>query len=195
MSQPYGGGQQPGGQYPGSGGFGQPGGHDPNSGGFPQAPGYGAMPPAPQEYSAGPIGRPGVVTAAAVLAFVQAGITTITTLLLWVGIGNAEGSAMALSVAVALAQTAGIVLLIWGGVQFMAGTGRTMLLAGAGLELAICLYYIVTAAVADAGGIELLENAKTGLIAIALGFAIMPVIIVVLALGNQSTQFLGSRRR
>src|ERR1700741_3888202 len=103
MTQPYGqqpggnnpggGGfqQQPGGNYPGSGGFQQPG-----SGGFPQAPqapnyqqGYGSMPQAPKEYG-GPVARPGGTTAAAVLAFVQGGITLITSGILMLGLAAIE---------------------------------------------------------------------------------------------------------
>ena len=55
-------------------------------GGYPPAPGYGeGMPPAPPEYGQGPMRRPGAVTAAAVLAFVQAGITTIPAVMQLVG--------------------------------------------------------------------------------------------------------------
>jgi hypothetical protein len=181
MTQPYGGQQQPGGQYP-------------DSGGLPQAPGY-SMPQAPQEYSSGPIPRPGVATTAAVLAFVQAGLTTITTLLVWIGVFNLEGSDMAIQLAIALAQTVGIVLLIMGGVQLMGGKNRNLLIAGAAVELAVCVAWLIQFAVVESEGIELLENAKAGGIAIALFFAIMPALIIFLSLNRQTTEFLQSRRR
>ena len=196
MTQPYGGQQphQPGGHNPGSGGFQQPGGQYPNSGGLPQAPGYSSMPQAPQEYSGGPIARPGAVTTAGVLAYVQAGITAITTILVWTGVFNLEGGAMAIQLVVALAQTAGVVLLIMGGLQIMSGKSRTLLLVGAGLEIAICLFYIIVYSMLDSGGIDVLEGAKAVLIGSAIFFAIMPVIAIVMALGAQSTQYLQSRR-
>ncbi len=200
MTQPYG--QQPGGNYPGSGGFEQPG-----SGGFPQAPqapqgpapgyqqGYGGMPQAPQEYTGGPVRRPGVVTAAAVLAYVQAGITTITTILVWLGLSQqVSGGETAFQAALALLQTAGVVLLIWGGVQAMGGTGRTLLLAGAAVEIVAALLWIIRFAALDTGGIEVLQDAKGGIIFIAILFAVMPVITLVLAMGQQATQFLQSRQ-
>jgi hypothetical protein len=196
MTQPYGGQQphQPGGHNPGSGGFQQPGGQYPNSGGMPQAPGYGGMPQAPQEYSSGPIARPGVVTTAGVLAYVQAGITAITTILVWTGVFNLEGGAMAIQLAIALAQTAGVVLLIMGGMQIMSGKSRTMLLVAAGLEIAISLFYIIVYSTLDSGGIDVLEGAKAVLIGAAIFFAIMPAIALVMAMNAQSTQFLQSRR-
>lgn len=198
MTQPYGQ-QQPGGNYPGSGGFQQPG-----SGGFPQAPqapqgqpyqqGYGGMPQAPQEYSGG-MARPGVVTASAVLAYIQAGITTITTILVWIGVGQqVDGSDTAFQAVLALAQTIGIVLLIWGAVQAMGGKGRTILLAGAALEIVISLAWIIRFAALDTGGIDFLENAKGGIIFIAILFAVMPVIALILMMGQQATQYTQSRR-
>jgi hypothetical protein len=173
----------------------------PGSGGLPQAPqapgyqqGYGTMPQAPQEYSGGPIARPGVVTAAAVLAFVQAGITTITTILVWLGVQNLEGGDAALQAAVALAQTVGIVLLIMGGVQIMSGKSRTMMIVGCALEIVVSLVWIIQVAVVDTAGIDMLQDIKTGIIAIALAFAIMPAIALVLSMGAAATQYIQSKR-
>jgi len=194
MTQPYG--QQPGGNQPGGGGYQQPG-----SGGFPQAPqapgyqqGYGGMPQAPQEYSGGPVARPGAATAAAVLAFVQAGITTITTILVWLGVRNLSGGDAALQAGVGLAQTVGVVLLIMGGVQIMSGKSRTMLLVGSALEVVISLVWIIQVSVVDTQGIDFVNDIKTGIIAIAIAFAIMPAISLVLGLGNATTQYVQSRR-
>jgi hypothetical protein len=181
MTQPYG--QQPGGNQPGSGGF-------PPA---PQAPAYqqgaGGMPQAPQEYSGGPQGRPGVVTASAVLAFVQAGITTITTLLVWLGVSQLSGGELGFQAVLALGQTIGIVLLIWGGVQAMGGKGRAVLLAGAAVEIALSVLWIIRFAAIDTGGFDLAENVKGGIIFIALLFAVMPAISLILILGQQATQY------
>lgn len=199
MTQPYGGHQQqqPGGQYPGSGGFQQPG----AAPAYPQAPmppsggGYGSMPQAPQEYSGGPIPRPGAATATAVLAFVQAGLTTITTLLVWIGVFNLEGGDMALQALIAVAQTAGVVLLIMGGIQLMGGKGRTLLIVGAALEIVISLFYMIVYSTLDSGGIDVLEGAKAVLIGAAIFFMIMPIICIVLARGALVTQYLQPNRR
>jgi hypothetical protein len=193
MTQPYGQ-QQPGGNYPGSGGFQQPG-----SGGFPQAPqapAYpqpGGLPLAPQEY-AGPRAGPGVVTAASVLAYIQAGITAITTVLVFAGASNLDGGQMILQIVIGLAQAAGVALLIVGGVQLMGGKSKTTMIAGCGLELVICLVYIVIYAAIPSGGIDVIQGAKAVLIGFAIFFAIMPTISLVLSMGQQTTQFLQSRR-
>lgn len=187
MTQPYGG-QQP------------PQGSNQNYQGYPQAPaapsgGYGAMPQAPQEYSGGPIPRPGAVTAAAVLGFVQAGLTTITTLIVWVGVFNLTGGEMAMQALIAVAQTAGVVLLIMGALQLMNGKGRTLLIVGAALEIVISLFYMIIYSTVDAGGIDVLEGAKALLIGVAVFFAIMPVIMIVLARGALANQYLQPHRR
>jgi hypothetical protein len=213
MTQPYG--QQPGGTpgggfQPGGtpgGGFQQPGGNNPGSGGFqqpggypqaPQAPGYqqgyGGMPQAPQEYGGGPVARPGVVTAASVLAYVQAGITTITTVLVFAGASNMEGGMMALQLLIGLVQAVGIGLLIMGGVQLMGGKSRTLMIAACALELVVCLFYIILYAAIPSGGIDVVQGAKAVLIGFAIFFAIMPTISLVLARGAQTTQFLQARR-
>lgn len=193
---PGGGFQQPGGPNPGSGGFQQPG-----TGGYPQAPqapayqqGYGGMPQAPQEYSGGPIARPGVVMAAAVLAYVQAGITTITTILVFIGATNMEGGMVALQLLIGLVQAVGVALLIMGGVQLMGGKSRNILIAGCVVELVLCLFYIILYAAIPSGGIDVIQGAKAVLIGFAIFFAIMPTISLVLARNAQTTQFLQSRR-
>lgn len=193
MTQPYG--QQPG-QQPGQ--YGQPGGY-PQSGGYPQAPGYpqsGGLPQAPPDQGyGGSTGRPGTVTAAAVLAFIQAGITTITTILVLAGASQVEGGEAALAWLVGLVQVAGVVLLIWGGVQFTQGKGRTLLVVACLVELAICVYYLINFLVVETGNIDVLEGAKAFLIAVAIFFAIMPTISLVLALGGSANQYLDAKRR
>jgi hypothetical protein len=196
MTQPYG--QQPGnfGQQPG--GYPQQGGY-PQSGGFPQAPSYapgaGGLPAAPPDQGhGGPIPRPGTVTAAAVLGFVQAGITTITTLLIIAGLVSANAQGTGMGWLLAIAQVAGIVLLIWGGVQLMTGRGRGIFFGGAVLELVICGFYIIRFLTVETGGFKLAEDFKSAGVLIALVFAIMPAISLALSMGAGTTQFMASRR-
>jgi hypothetical protein len=213
MTQPYG--QQPNqGGYPQSGGYPQtPGQGQPQQGypqsppygqpaqspphgqpaqGYPQAPSFGSMPNAPQEYSSGPIPRPGSATAAAVLAFVQAGVTAVPGVLALLGSsslgGNAEGWASTIAILI------GVALLIAGGVQLMGGKGRTMLVVACGLELLISLYFIIRFAALDTGGSSDVSYGVGLIIGFAVFYAIMPVVALVLTLGATTTQFLESRR-
>jgi hypothetical protein len=152
------------------------------------------MPSAPPEYSSGPQSRPGSVTAAAVLAYVQAGITLIPTIMMLIGLASDNSEAGAVDWLVVLAQVVGAALLIAGGVQIMGGKGRTLLLAGAGIELAVCLVWMIRAAAIDSGGYDVIDAGKGIIIGIAVFFAIMPTISLVMALGSGTTQFLQSRR-
>jgi hypothetical protein len=155
------------------------------------------MPSAPPEYSSGPLARPGTVTAAAVLGYVQAGITLIPTILMLAGLFSSDAGAAdeaALGWIIVIAQIAGAGLLIAGGVQIMGGKGRTLMVAGAGLELAICLFWIIRVAVIDSGGYDVIDAGKGVIIGIAIFFAIMPTISLVMSLGASTTQFLQSRR-
>jgi hypothetical protein len=172
MSQPYG--QQPG---------------DSNQAGQ----GYGAMPPAPQEYSSGPIARPGAATAAAVLAFVQAGITAVPGVLALIG-SSSFGGGNAESWISTIAILAGVALLIVGGVQLMGGKDRNMLVIACGLEIAISLYFIIRTLSLDTEGIEDASYGQGLLIGFAVFFAVMPVIALVLSFGAPTTQYLQSRR-
>ncbi len=226
MTQPYGQqpgpyGQQPGGGYPQqSGGYPQtPGQGQPAQGypqsppygqpaqgypqsppqGYPQAPGYGAgMPPAPAEYSAGPIPRPGTVTAAAVLAYVQAGITLIPTVIMLAGAFSSDTSGAASDAAmgwiILIAQLVGAALLIVGGVKIMVGKITNVLDVGAGLELAISVFWIIRVAAIDSGGLDVIDTGKGVIIGFAIFFAIMPAISLIMSLGANTTQFLQSRR-
>jgi hypothetical protein len=168
MSQPYG--QQP--------------------GDFNQAEGYGGgMPPAPPEYTSGPVARPGTVTAAAVLAFVQAGLTLICTIFVMVILGavtdasndslagfEIDSGMLALMWVVAIAGLVGAGLLIWAGVKSMSGTAGNLMLIATGLQIVLCIVWLVQGA------------------PIALVFAVMPVISLVLALGGPAKQYEASKR-
>ena len=173
MSQPYG--QQPPGEY--------------NQG----QPGYGAMPPAPPEYTAGPVGRPGGVTAAAVLAFVQAGITLICTifaLIIFGALSSAAGDSeskygitidkglLAVGWIVAIVGLIGAGLLIWAGIRTLSGTAGQLMVIAAGLQIVLCIVWL-----AALGG---------GLIAILL--IVMPIISLSLVLTGAAKQYEASKR-
>jgi hypothetical protein len=157
------------------------------------------MPAAPAEYSSGPIPRPGTVTAAAVLGYVQAGITLIPTILILIGLvsddsTNANDSDIAISWVLVLAQVIGAGLLIAGSVQLMGGKSRTLLVSGAALEIVISLGWIIRIAAVDSGGIDIVDTGKGIVIGLGIFFAIMPTISLVMSLGGTTTQFLQSRR-
>ena len=173
MSQPYG--QQPG---------------DYNQG---QGQGYGSMPPAPPEYSSGPTSRPGTVTTAAVLAFVQAGLTLICSVILMIGLGALAGAmndsetiggidvdegALAGLWILAIVGLAGAGLLIWGGVKAMSGTAGQILIIAAGLQILLCIIWLA----AFQGGI------------VSIILAVMPIIILVMSLGGPAKQYEASRK-
>ena len=172
MSQPYG--QQPG---------------DFNQG---QQGGYGAMPPAPPEYSSGPITRPGTVTTAAVLAFVQAGLTLICSVFLMIGLGALAGAmddadtiggidvnegALAGLWILAIVGLAGAGLLIWGGIKALSGTAGKILIIAAGLQILLCIIWLA----AFQGGI------------VSIVLVVMPIIILVMSLGGPAKQYEASR--
>jgi hypothetical protein len=71
----------------------------------------------------------------------------------------------------------------------MGGKGRAVLLAGAAVEIALSVLWIIRFAAIDTGGFDLAENVKGGIIFIALLFAVMPAISLILILGQQATQY------
>ncbi|MGW5050160.1 hypothetical protein [Actinokineospora sp. NPDC004072] len=156
-------------------------------------PPYGAMPAAPPEHA--PLTRPGTIMTAAVLGYVQAGITLITSIMLIAGLGAAadEGGSVALGLLVVLAQIAGCVLLIFGGVKLTAGATRTPYLIGVVLELVICLYYLISILATDDGGYEFVADMKAAATVFPLFFAIMPAIGLAMALGGSGAQWIAAR--
>lgn len=185
-------GTPPGGQpaYPGT----PPGGQPVYAGQpYPQG-GYGGYGPAPME-------KPGSVTGAAVLGFIQAGITLITTAIIFIGlIGTAslQTSDAAIGWIVAFAQLAGLILLIFGAVQLMSGTNRMLYVVGAILELLVCAYYLINIMGSDTRGsgvfVELAEDMKAAITVIPIVFAVMPVIGLILVLGSGTTRWLQAKR-
>jgi hypothetical protein len=175
MSQPYG--QQP----PGNFNQGQ------------QQPGFGSMPAAPPEYTGGPVTRPGSVTAAAVLAFVQAGLTLICTIVVMiilaavtdianesesVGGVDIDESGLTLAWILAIVGLVGAGLLIFAGVKTLAGKAGQLLVIAAALQILLCIVWL-----AALGG---------GLVSVVL--IVMPIIMLVMALGSASKQYEASKR-
>lgn len=167
MSQPYG--QQPG---------------DANQG-------YGSMPAAPAEYSSGPVTRPGTVTAAAVLAFVQAGLTLICAVIVMIGLGavtaanndesigglEVDEGMLALLWVATIVGLAGAGLLIWAGIKALSGTSGNLMIIAAGLQILLCIFWLI-----QGGGI------------VPILLAIMPIIALVMMLGAPAKQFEASKR-
>jgi hypothetical protein len=143
-----------------------------------------------------PVQKPGAVTGAAVLAFIQAGITLITTGIIFFGlIGTASADVdQTMGWVVAIAQLAGLILLIVGAVQLMSGSSRVMYLVAVILELVICGYYLVQILGADAGGISALEDMKGAATVIPIVFAVMPLIGLFLALGSATGNYIQAKR-
>jgi hypothetical protein len=195
MTNEYG--QQPyQGQQPPAPGYGPPS-------GYPQTPPGGqpvyAGQPYPQGggYGPAPIEKPGTITGAAVLGFIQAGITLIATIILAMSLMNVSSvttDGLAEPWIVTIAQFVGVVLLIFGAVQLIGGSSRTLYLVATGLEVALSLYWAIRFGSADALGISAVENFRNSLILIAVGFAIMPVIGLILAAGSGTGNYIAAKR-
>lgn len=109
--------------------YGQQGGY-PQQGGDLQ--GYGPMPPAPAGgYGPNPAKRPGMVTAAAVLAFVVGGLSLLVGL---VGISLLSGLSGFFAILFVLLLVLAAVE-IWGGVQVLTGRDARILTIAAGVSI------------------------------------------------------------
>jgi hypothetical protein len=182
MSQPYG--QQPGNQ----GGYGQQ--PPPGYGQQPQ-PGYGSMPAAPPEYTGGPVQRPGTVTTAAVLAFVQAGLSLIGSVIMMIAFGAVTAASNDESFGIVIDEgmlavgwiltVAGVIgggLLIWAGVKALSGTAGQLMLIACALQIVLCIVWL---AVFTGGVVSVL-------------YAVMPIISLIMSLGGPAKQFEASKR-
>ncbi|TDV43669.1 hypothetical protein [Actinophytocola oryzae] len=169
MSQPYG--QQP-------------------PGNFNQGEGFGSMPSAPPEYSGGPVARPGSVTGAAVLAFVQAGITLISTILVMTILGAVTSAAnesvggfdvdeggLAIAWVVTIVGLVGAGLLIWAGVKALGGTGSKLMIIACALQILLSIVWIIQGAM------------------IGFAYLIMPIIALALIMGAAAKQYEASKTR
>jgi hypothetical protein len=181
MSQPYG-------QQPGNQGYGQqpPQGY----GQQPQQP-YGAMPSAPPEYTGGPMPRPGTVTTAAVLAFVQAGLSLIGSVLMMIAFGAVTAASNDSSFGIVIDEgkltigwiltVVGVIgggLLIWAGVKALSGTAGQLMLIACAVQIVLCIAWLA----ALGGGV------------VSVIYAVMPIIALVMSLGGPAKQFEASRR-
>jgi uncharacterized membrane protein len=151
---------------------------------YPQAAGYGP----PQ------VDKPGAITGAAVLGFIQAGLTLITTGLIFAGLAGAGSDGGAEGWLIALAQLAGLVMLIFGAVQLLSGSSRTLFVVATGLELVLCLYWFIRIVAVDSAGLSIVQDAKAIAAVGPLFFAVLPLIGLILALGSGPTRYIQAKR-
>jgi hypothetical protein len=154
-------------------------------------PDVGTMPTDPGE-PAGPVARPSVTTAGGVLAFAQAAATAlatavvVTALITIASFGSVEtarqagiyiGSTVAEGWVAAVVQLAGIVVLIVAGRRVLSGTGERLYLTAMGLQVVLCVYWLIRGAFA----------------LVPLVLLIMPLLGVVFLLGAASQEYIRAR--
>jgi hypothetical protein len=121
------------------------------------------------------VSSPGSATAAAVLGFVQAGITAVATGLILAGLVSAGGGVdEAFGWVLVVAQSVGIFLLVYGGVRLLRAGERGAFVGGAVLELLICVYYAVRFLAVPVDGFALAEHFRSAGVVTALLFAVLP---------------------
>jgi hypothetical protein len=165
---------------------------------YPAAPNDG-MPYYPQAYGAPAFGgyaarrRPGVVTAAAVLAFIVGGLgilfNGLALLVLGVSAGHLSqhGSAlMVIVLAVVLFGLAVGALWVWGGVSAVRGRGRKMLISLSSIQVTLVLLSLVLTVGADQG------HAGVALVRAVLGL-IFALPILILILQRSSSEYFRNR--
>ncbi|CRK57108.1 hypothetical protein [Alloactinosynnema sp. L-07] len=181
-------------------GWGQGGPHE----GFPayQQPGYpqqpyqqfSGLPMAPAEPGQVRVPRPGVVMSAAVLAFVQAGLTAISTLGV-VGIAvDLRDGAFPVVGGLAAAQLVGLLLLIFGGVMALQGKDRVALTVGNVLQLGLCLTYLILINAIPNVDPEDPEGARVAVTLFAVFFAVLPTISLVQTWVSSVGGWMGAQR-
>lgn len=188
----YGQGQYPQGQY-GQGQYGaqqQPYTPPPQYGGYPPpaygqpsygAPQYGApygMPTGPQ--------RPGAALAAAVLAYIQAGLVLICSFVVL-----AAGAAAAEPLVIGIIQLVSVGLLVFGGVQLTGGSGRMLMVIANAVQLVLVIYYLIRFAPVS----DVLDLDGGGLFVIPLIFGVMPAIALGLTFTAAVTRFLVEKQQ
>lgn len=188
MTQPYGQQPDPSGGYPQQGGT-PPGGYPQQGtppGGYPQAPGYqqtpGGLPSAPPDYGqSGPIVRPGGVTAAAVLTFVQAGLTIISAGAFLIALAALESASDTYGLSLGdstgefwAASLLGLVaggLLIAGGVKALAGSSGQLFTISIALQLVLSVYWMIRLVSQDGSPLWPILMAVMPVIAISLWYS------------------------
>jgi hypothetical protein len=119
--------------------------------------------------------------AAAALGCLQAGITAVTTVLVFLG---AWGDGTTVEVGLGLVQAVGTALLLVGAVRLLRGARRSTLLAGCGLELVLCVYYLIRYASTESAADGLTTGA---VVVIPVLFAVMPATGLLLATSRLAT--------
>jgi hypothetical protein len=173
------------------------------------APQYGAPPP-PQQYGAprpgngapasggdGALRRPGTVTAAAVIAFVVAGLILLAyglALLALVGLASqvssrAGAGATAIALILVLLGLAIGVLFLWGGVSAVRGSGRTLLVVVSTIELVLAVGWTALSLFGIGGA-----SIGAGWLVRVFLDVVLVVPILILILQPSSTNFFRSRR-
>jgi hypothetical protein len=151
-------------------------------------------PPAPQDNSAPD--RPTQASAAAVLAFVQAGVTALPTADLLVAAALADSHRAGMStLALFAVQAIGICFLIAGGVEILRGRDRGLLVVGCVLQLALCFFHAVfwpMTGTTPWGTYLAAWPFSTA--PLATGFAMLPIMGILLCFDRQTTEFLRSRK-
>lgn len=185
MTQPYGQQPDPSGGQPQQGGT-PPGGYPQQGtppGGLPQAPSYqqGGLPQAPPDYGqGGPIVRPGGVTAAAVLTFVQAGLTIISAGAFLIALAALESASDTYGLNLGdstgefwVASLLGLVaggLLIAGGVKALAGASGQLFVISIAFQLVLSVYWMIRLVTEDGSPLWPILMAVLPIIAISLWF-------------------------
>ncbi|MBA3368860.1 MAG: hypothetical protein H0T99_09390 [Geodermatophilaceae bacterium] len=204
-------------------GYGEPSGYAGPSGY--QAPGYGQGMPAPgygpgpgqvpnPGYQApygypqygypmqrGPV-RPGGATASAVLMFIQAALTLISTFYV-LFFASLAGSASAAGVSeadsyeteftiIGILQLISVGLLIFGGVQLLGGNanGRVLTIVACGVQLAFVIYWMVRI-----GSLPDFDvDGSTFFFVVPLMYAVLPLVALPLALGRPVSEYIAAKQ-
>jgi hypothetical protein len=165
---------------------------------YPAAPNYG-MPYYAQAYGAPAFGgyaarrRPGVVTAAAVLAFIVGGLGILfngfVLLVLGVSVGHLSRNGspvLMIALAVVVFGLAIGALWVWGGVSAVRGRGRKMLISLSSIQVTLVLLSLVLTVGADEG------HAGVALVRAVFGL-IFALPILILILQRSSSEYFRKR--
>jgi hypothetical protein len=165
---------------------------------YPAAPNYG-MPYYAQAYGAPAVGgyaarrRPGVVTAAAVLAFIVGGLGILFNgfALLVLGvradyISRNSSAVLMIALAVVVVGLAISALWVWGGVSAVRGRGRKMLISLSAIQVTLVLLSLVLSVAGDEG------HAGVALVRALLGL-IFALPILILILQRSSSEYFRKR--
>ncbi len=167
---------------------------------YPAAPNYG-MPYYAQSYGAPAFGgyaarrRPGVVTAAAVLAFVLGGFGILVHLLALLAVAAlatsrsshvAGTSIMAIAFVVVLVGLGISSLWVWGGVSAVRGRGRKMLISLSSIQASLVVLSLLLGVGADA------DHASAAVVRAVCGL-IFALPILILILQKSSTEYFRKR--